>query len=261
MGVFRHNFSTNTCLVYLTDYIKHEIGAGNYVGMVALDVQKAFDCVNHEILCKKLELMGIDSSWFKSYLSDRSQITNVSGISSEMQKVKCGVPQGSLLGPLLYLCYSNDMEISVSCKLILYADDSIILVSGKDPKLLELQLAKELKSVNNWLIENKLSLHPGKCEAIIFCSKRKSKLVSNFTVKFNDTSITAKSNIKYSGSVIDQSLSGAENVSNIIKKSNGKLKFLYRHSDVLNSLHSSNSRTCGLCKHFVVLQSGLHSQK
>ena len=140
---FRQNYSTNTCLVHLTDYIKSEISHGNYVGMVALDVQKAFDCVNHEILCKKLEAMGVDSRWFNSYLSQRSQIVNVSGTNSETCRIANGVPQGSLLGPLLYLCYCNDMEMAVSCKLVLYADDSIILVTDKDPSVIETELAIE----------------------------------------------------------------------------------------------------------------------
>ena len=83
-------------------------------------------------------------------------------------------------------------------------------------------------------IENKLSLHPGKCEAILFSSKRKAKRVSDSSVKCNNTNIAGKNNIKYLVSTIDQSLSGTENVSNIIKKSNGKLKLLYRHKEVLN---------------------------
>lgn len=231
---FRQNFSTNTCLVHLTDYIRGEIGKGNYVGLVALDVQKAFDCVNHDILCRKLELMGIESSWFKSYLSDRSQIVQVNGTTSDMQSIVCGVPQGSLLGPLLYLCYCNDMELAVNCKLILYADDSMIMVSDRDPKIIEQKLALELNSVNNWLIENKLSLHPGKCESILFGSKRKCKKVSDFKINFNGNIIESKSNIKYLGSVIDRSLTGHDNVSGIIRKSTGKLKFLYRQKKSLN---------------------------
>ena len=139
--------------------------------MVALDVQKAFDCVNHEIFCKKLEAIGVDSRWFNSYLSQRSQIVNVSGTNSETCRIANGVPQGSLLGPLLYLCYCNDMEMAVSCKLVLYADDSIILVTDKDPSVIETKLAIELESVNMWLIENKLTLHPGKCESILFGSQ------------------------------------------------------------------------------------------
>jgi hypothetical protein len=231
---FRRNYSTNTCLIYLTDYIKSEIGTGKYVGLVAIDVQKAFDCVNHSILCKKLDSMGIDSTWFNSYLSQRSQIVSINGTKSDVCSIKCGVPQGSLLGPLLYLIYCNDMEMSVKCRLILYADDSIIMVSDYDPKLIELKLAIELESINKWLIENKLSVHPGKCETILFASKRKCKKVKDFRVKFGEITIESKSNIKYLGSTINQTLSGIENINNIVKTSNGKLKFLYRHKAVLD---------------------------
>ena len=202
--------------------------------MVALDVQKAFDCVDHDTLCKKLDIMGIENKWFRSYLENRSQIVNVNGTHSDVHNIMCGVPQGSLLGPLLYLCHSNDMEMAVKCKLILYADDSIIMVSHKDPKYIEAKLEKELNSVNSWLIENKLSLHPGKCESILFGSKRKCKKITNFSVKYNDTEITAKSNIKYLGTTIDQTMSGQDIVTSIIKKANGKLKFLYRYKRVLN---------------------------
>jgi hypothetical protein len=160
---FRQCFSTSTCLVYLTDYIKYEIASGKCVGMVALDVQKAFDCVNHAILCRKLELLGIESSWFRSYLSSRKQVVVANGVQSEVADIKCGVPQGSLLGPLLYLCYCNDMEMATSCKLILYADDSALLYADKDINVIQNKLSNELQSVNQWLVENKLSLHPGKC--------------------------------------------------------------------------------------------------
>ena len=78
--------------------------------------------------------MGIGSSaWFKSYLFNRHQTTSVNNVESDPLTIQCGVPQGSILGPLLFLCYINDMPISVTCKLISYADDSALLVSGKDP--------------------------------------------------------------------------------------------------------------------------------
>jgi hypothetical protein len=231
---FRQNFSTNACLVNITDYIKTEISKGYYVGMVALDVQKAFDCVNHQILCKKLEYMGIQSNWFQSYLSNRNQIVSINGTISNKQTIEDGVPQGSLLGPLLYLVYCNDMNISVQAKLVLYADDSIIIVSGKDQSIISETLAIELDACNRWLIENKLALHPGKCEAILFCSKRKGKRVKDFSVKYNDHVIEGHLNVKYLGSIIDQSLSGKDNVSSIIRKANGKLKFLYRNRRCLN---------------------------
>jgi hypothetical protein len=201
--------------------------------MVALDVQKAFDCVNHQILCKKLEIMGIDSSWFMSYLTGRRQIVVANGVKSEVEEILCGVPQGSLLGPLLYLCYCNDMEMATDCKLILYADDSIILFADNDPKAIESKLSNELDSVNHWLVENKLSLHPDKCEAILFASKHKIRKVTSFIVNFHGTNIVGSKHVKYLGSIIENDLSGKECVNNIIKKANGRLKFLHRYKGML----------------------------
>ena len=117
------------------DYIRMLKSKGNYVGMVLLDLQKAFDTVDHEILCNKLEAMGINfTKWFKSYWGGIQQIVIANETRSDPGTVNCGVPQGSILGPLLFLCYVNDMPLSVKCKLLLYADDSALLVSGSDPK-------------------------------------------------------------------------------------------------------------------------------
>ncbi len=126
------------------------------------------------------------------------------------------------------------MSISVSCKLLLYADDSILLVSGKDPTVISEKLSTKLQSCNKWLIENNLSLHPGKCESILFASKRKCKKVKTFVVTCNGHNIQGQDNIKYLGSLIDHTLSGTNTVNNLVKKSNSKLKFLYRKSKCLD---------------------------
>ena len=134
---FRPSFSTGTCLTFLMDYIRSEMDFENYIGMVMIDLQKAFDTVDHSILENKLEAIGLDGNaiaWFDAYLTNRMQVTDVGGFFSDPKVVPCGVPQGSILGPLLFLIYVNDMEASVSCKLILYADDSALLVSGKHIK-------------------------------------------------------------------------------------------------------------------------------
>ena len=97
--------------------------------MDLLDLQKAFDTVAHDILCNKLKAMGVaDTKWFHSYLTNRTQLVNVNGINSDLANVICGVPLGSILGPLLFLCYVNDMSISIDkdWKLLLHADDSAI---------------------------------------------------------------------------------------------------------------------------------------
>ena len=171
---FRGNYSTDTCLIHLTDHIKTQTSKGLYTGMILLDLQKAFDTVDHSILCDKLKAMGIGSvEWFQSYLSDRMQTVQVNDTYSNIEQITCGVPQGSILGPLLFLCYVNDMSLSISsdCKLMLYADDSAILFSHKEVNVISDRLGKELRSCSNWLIDNKLSLHLGKTECILFGSK------------------------------------------------------------------------------------------
>ena len=204
------------------------------MGMLLLDVQKAFDSVNHEILCTKLEFMGISPGWFKSYMSNRQQLVEINGISSEFQNISCGVPQGSLLGPLLYLCYSNDMVSSVRNILLLYADDSVILSFDKNPSVISRELSLDLESCNHWLVDNKLSLHIGKTECILFGSRPKLQKVTDFNISYNGQTIRSQDSINYLGVTIDQSLSGDTMVNLVINKVIGRLKFLYRHSSYLN---------------------------
>ena len=104
-------------------------------------------------------------------------MVNIGKTHSDTAAVTCGVPQGSILGPLLFLCYVNDMVISIDpgCKLLLYADDSTIMFSHKDPDQIAHKLGKVLESCSDWLVDNKLSLHLGKTECILFGSKRKLK--------------------------------------------------------------------------------------
>ena len=95
---FRNGYSTETCLIHLTDFIRNEISQGRMVGMVLLDLQKAFDTVNHTILLKKLEVLGLDSAcvkWFRSYLSNRHQVVTMQTVLSDSLPIKWGVPQGA----------------------------------------------------------------------------------------------------------------------------------------------------------------------
>ncbi len=103
------------------------MATGKYSGMVLLDLQKTFDTVDHAILCDKLEIMGIESGWFRSYLKEGTQKVKVGDTISGSMPITCGVSQGSILGPLLVICYVNDMAISTKYKLLLYANDSILL--------------------------------------------------------------------------------------------------------------------------------------
>ena len=151
---------------------------GNYTGMVLIDLQKAFDTVDHDILLGKLSAIGLNNSsveWFRSYLVGRQQTVCVNDTLSDCTTVKCGVPQGSIL-------YVNDMEAAVTCKLLLYADDSALLISGKNINLIQVQLSSQLASLSDWLVDNKLSLHLGKIESILFGSKHRLRKCSSLNV-------------------------------------------------------------------------------
>ena len=250
---FRSSFSTDTCLIHLLDHIKRNSARGLFTGTILLDLQKAFDTVDHSILCNKLKLMGVGSTkWFESYLSNRSQLVNVGKINSDIANVTCGVPQGSILGPLLFLCYVNDMVISIDpdCKLLLYADDSTILFSHKDPDQIANKLGKVLESCSEWLVDNKLSLHLGKTECILFGSKRKLRKVTDFHFVCNDHTIDSTTSVKYLGLNIDNILSGEIVVNSIISKVNTRLKFLYRQSYCLSAKTRKNLCSALILCHF-----------
>ena len=173
--------------------------------------------------------MGVGNiDWFHSYLTQREQIITVNGTDSSIGINNCGVPQGSILGPVFFLCYINDMPISIRCNLMLYADDSALLVSGDDPNEIAQILSEELESCRKWLIDNKLSLHLGKTESILFGSKNGLKTVNSFEVICNNEAIKNVTTVKYLGLKLNNYLSGVTIVDEVVKKSNTRLKFLYR---------------------------------
>jgi len=125
------------------------------------------------------------------------------------------------------------MSAVVNNKLLLYADDSSILVTGKDRLQIEQELSKELQSVSEWLVDNKLSLHLGKTESILFGSKIRFKKGSSLNISCNGTDIKSTSSVKYLGALLDNSLSCDEMVTSLIQKVNSRLKFLYRKHNFL----------------------------
>ena len=126
------------------------------------------------------------------------------------------------------------MPISIKCKLLLYADDSALIVSGSDPQTIADKLSEELESCRKWLLDNKLSLHLGKTEAILFGSKRKLRNVESFEIRCGKEILNHVNSVKYLGVQIDENMSGDSIVKEIIKKANTRLKFLYRNKNLLN---------------------------
>ena len=159
---FREKHSTTHVLLRLTESIKHSIDNGKYGCGVFLDLQKAFDTVNHRILLQKLEHYGVRGNtlnWFQSYLIGRAQYVIVNGHMSGFLPVSCGVPQGSGLGPLLYLIYVNDLpSVSKVLRFCLLADDTSIYYDSDNLINLQKVVNRELRKVRKWLDANRLSL-------------------------------------------------------------------------------------------------------
>ena len=142
---------------------------------IFIDLKKVFDTINHNILIDKLNLYGIRgvaSSWLKSYLCNRQQYVNYQNVNSSYKQVICGIPQGSIIGPTLFILYINDLcNVSKLLKFILFADDTNIFY--EDVSVLKLQntLNNELCKLNNWFMVNRLSLNAKKTSYIIFSNK------------------------------------------------------------------------------------------
>ena len=169
----RKHISTVRALLNRMQYMYDSIDSGNFVISVFLDFKKAFDTVDHKILLSKLNFYGIkrvSHEWLKSYLSERNQITVIDGITSS-SSISHGVPQGSVLGPLFFLIFINDLPNSSSLlKLILFADDSTLSTSFAEENAMEftLTLNHELSNVNNWLTSNRICINADKTKFMNF---------------------------------------------------------------------------------------------
>ena len=172
---FRHFHATSTALLDCTDEWYVNMDCGLYNLAVFLDLKKAFDTVKHDILLDKLELYGIKNTplmLFKSYLSDRSQQCQVNGELSTLKYLKYGVPQGSILGPLLFLIYINDLPNCLQHSTVrMFADNTNITVSGKSIKEAEVAVNADLNNIREWLLPNRLSLNLLKTEYLLIGSR------------------------------------------------------------------------------------------
>ena len=172
---YRKGKGTDLANIQFIKNVLDALDANKYIISVFLDLTKAFDCVSHEILLKKLRHYGINGSlyhWIESYLSNRRQYVMFNGKRSTEKTVNIGVPQGSLLGPLLFLIYINDLnQALLSGDLSLFADDANYYKCGSDYNQLINSVNNNLKQLSKWFIANKLPLNYIKSEAMIFCRK------------------------------------------------------------------------------------------
>ena len=207
---FRKHHSCNTALTRLTDAWIKDVDCGKLVGTVFLDLRKAFDLVDHHILIHKLKLYHFSEKTvklFESYLSNRRQMVKVGNIKSVMLTVKSGVPQGSILGPLLFLLYINDVTLSCQeLNIDLYADDSTLYESGFELYKIQNKLQSNLNCIIDWCVINNMSLHPMKTKCMLIGSSHKLKNTNMLNLSINDTIVENVTVQKMLGVYIDNNL-------------------------------------------------------
>ena len=234
---FREKHSTQHALLDIVSKIQKNMGNKLFSCGIFIDLQKAFDTVNHTILLSKLNhyaIRGVINNWFCSYLNGRSQTTQINSKISNKEHTLCGVPQGSVLGPVLFLIYINDMHYSSNqLQFFLFADDTNLLYADKNLKPLEKVVNKELKHVSDWLTANKLTLNIKKSNFVVFHPYQK-KLDYTPNLKIFDhksgtqISLESKTFVKYLGILLDNNLSWKAHIDYISLKISKTIGILSR---------------------------------
>ena len=220
---FRQQYSTSHALVNITENIRKALDGGNIGCGIFVDLQKAFDTVDHQILLTKLNhygICGVSNDWFKSYLSNQNQYVSINGFDFGLAAINFGVPQGSVLGPLLFLLYINDLNHTIKfCKVHHFADDTNLLCMSNSIKKLNKLVNPDLKHLVHWLNANKILLNVKKTEMVIFKSKQK-KFEGDLKRKLYGKRLYSTESVKYLGEKIDTNLNWEHHVNDLSIKLN-----------------------------------------
>lgn len=230
---FRSRVSCETQLIQFTQDLYDDLNEGGQTDVIVMDFSKAFDKVDHQRLLLKLHRLGINSrtiTWIKSFLSDRSQSVVLDGEQSDPCPVLSGVPQGSVLGPCLFLMYINDMPDSIKSNIRLFADDTIMyLTISNHTDCLTLQ--SDLTKLETWEKEWLMSFNPDKCE-VIRITKKLKPILHDYIL--HGITLKTTKNTKYLGVTISDNLNWSKHINQVTTKGNNTLKFIKRNIQTRN---------------------------
>ena len=209
-GGFRKGRSTTATVANFTDDILTGMKDKQYTVATFIDLKKAFDTVNHKIRLQKLPHYGLSPNiiaWIRSYLLNRSQCCTVNRITSSNLEIKCGVPQGSILGPLLFLLYINDLQDKLSHpNVYLYADDTVIYSTNEDLRLAHYRVQTELNHVLSWCEQNQLTINTKKTKAMVFGTNNMIKRAHQPPIILCNSELQYVTSFNYLGIKLDNKL-------------------------------------------------------
>lgn len=218
---FVRNSSTTAAAISLMNTIINSIDRGSTVSTLFIDLRKAFDCVNHTLLLNKLSNFGFSINavnLIRSYLSNRLQCVKIGNSKSTFNAIKYGVPQGSILGPILFIIFINDIfHLPLKGKLQLYADDAAITYDAENVNELTNAMTHDLNLINSWFEQNKLSMNLEKTNFIVFSLRGAPPLIN---LSLNDTNISQVDCVDYLGLWIDQGLTWKTHILKVTSKIN-----------------------------------------
>ena len=241
---FRENHSCHTALIKLADNWLHNINKNEYCGALFVDFKKAFDIIDHDLLLRKLELYGLSDNTvnlLKSYLTNRQQCVRVNSSISSLKTLTNGVPQGSVLGPLLFSIYINDLPLSIKNECELFADDTTIHSGSPDLGTLQASLQDSINDLANWSEMNHMVLHPQKTKYMLITTRQKRQNLETKLrpLTINNQIIDEVDNHKVLGVTIDNNLSWTNHLTSLCKRICVKTHQLSKIKHFLN-LHSRN---------------------
>ena len=229
---FRRMHSTETAVTYFADEILMNMDKGLVTGSVFIDLAKAFDTVDHDILLSKLEYYGVcDESlpWFKHYFMGRKQVVHIDSQSSEELAITSGVPQGSNLGPLLFIVYINDLPLCVKhCSVNMYADDTVLYLAGPTVNNFNFHINQDLQCLSEWLEDNNLVLNVSKTKCVLFTSQRHKECDCTLNLNLLGKAISCETTFKYIGLVFDNFMTWKAHADYVCKKVASRVSILGR---------------------------------